>query len=97
MLIRQIGNSGKARVIWHLAMLILFNVGFLFQILLLVFWLSRNGRKWKIPGLEDTDPDARLAVVPSSGGSGGGPQGAADCAGEPYGGLLRGAEDCPHS
>ena len=45
MLIRQIGNSGKARVIWHLAMLILFNVGFLFQILLLVFWLSRNGRK----------------------------------------------------
>ena len=40
MLIRQIRNSGKARVIWHLAMLILFNVGFLFQILLLVFWLS---------------------------------------------------------
>ena len=33
--------------------------------------------------------------MPSSDGSGGGPPSEANCAREPYGGLLRGAEDCP--
>ena len=69
---------------------------FWFQIILLGIRLSWNGRKWKVPFLAATDPDAWLAGVSSSGRSGRGPQGTAYCTGEPCGGLFRGAEDRPH-